>query len=73
MIHKFYRWKAKRKQIQHDLYLAELNKLLEEYETHKILNTELSSVALEDARKELTKNQMEYKARINRAKFFKSI
>lgn len=70
---KFYRWKARISQIHHDRYLAQLNKLLEEYETYKILETELSPKATEDARKELMRNQLEGQARINRANYFKSI
>lgn len=60
MIQKYYRWLARRRLVNRYLYLNEVNKILEQYITSKILAGG-SQEFLDKTRQELVANQKETK------------
>lgn len=72
IIETYYRWKAKRKNINHYLYLIENDKLLEEFETQKLLEGG-SGKYLTDGRTNLLQTQMRLKEEQRFVDFLKSL
>lgn len=68
----FYRWLAKRRLVNRYEYLNEVNKILEEYLTHRILAGG-SQEFLTKGRQDLLKNQGETKENTNFVNFLKKL
>jgi hypothetical protein len=70
---KFYRWKAKFSLIHKYIYLIENDKLLEEYETKKILDGGMNEEQLQKSRAELLRIQFRLKSENHFVDFLKSL
>lgn len=68
----YYRWRAKLNLIHRYEYLNEVNKILEEYLTEKILQGG-STEFLNKARQDLVKQQSEIKENVNFISFLKKL
>ena len=73
MKEKFYRWKAKRDLINKYGYLIEVDNLLEEYETEKLLHGNLNEQQLANSRKELLQIQYRLESEKKFLDFLKNI